>query len=248
MNVPSFLKLEENSLLFNLEDSEFVFCIPENFFDEDSKSAIAILDGEYVTCIGIINYFIINKNGKKSKSKLFNFPTMFMCKPYEIEKVKNYKIEENIDPDDYRLLKFRKGDEVISQVRVPKMIDNVELFFAATVLSAKFPTTIAYDKGWELFERSMQLNGGSFGLSAQMFGLLWRILCRDPKDVSREFRLTNITDMHAYKPMSIKLAPNFISPYTAMVSEYFDESIRSAILMKDEKDYPYSPLEKVVMQ
>ena len=250
MEVPSFLRVDGEAVLFNIEDSELLFFVPEDFFNEDSKTSIAMIDGEYVSTIGLFSYAIVDKNGRRSRSKLFDCPTMILCKPYDIEKVKGYQIDSDKEPDDYRILKFRKDDEVISQIRVPQLLDNTEIFFKAAVLSAKIPTTVSYDTGWLLFDESMELNGNNFLLSEQMFGMLWRTLCRDPEDISKEFRFSKLLDKnpYAYKPMSIKMAPNFLSPYTAMVSEYFDESMRSAVLMKDKKDLPYTPLEKIVMQ
>jgi hypothetical protein len=58
--------------------------------------------------------------------------------------------------------------------------------------------------------------------------------------------MTDMKDMNAYKLISIKLIPNYISPYTSIISENWDESLISAILMKDKEDLPYSPLEKIV--
>ena len=249
MEVPSFLKEEGDSLLFNLDNKEFAFIVSEQFFDGTSKSNIAEIVGQYVSMIGLCNWTIIDNNGKMGEIRLFQFPTMFLCKPYTIEKVKDLKIDGK-DAGDYRLLKFRKGDEVVSQTRVPQLIDNVELFFKLAVITAKIPTAIPYDTGWQLFIESMDLNGSGFDLNAQLFGLVWSVLCRDPQDISREFRFTDMKDMHGYKPISIKLVPKYISPYTALVSENFDESIRSAVLMKDrkEEDLAYSPLEKIITQ
>ena len=42
------------------------------------------------------------------------------------------------------------------------------------------------------------------------------------------------------------MVPKYISPYTAITSENWDESVRAAVLMKDKEDAPVSPLEKVV--
>mgnify|MGYP003298081485 CR=1 FL=1 len=73
-------------------------------------------------------------------------------------------------------------------------------------------------------------------------------ICRDPSNPARPFRFTKMDNMHGYQPISLKLVPNYVSPYTSIVSEGWDESLQSAILMKDKKDIPYSPLEKVIMQ
>lgn len=247
MQVPNFLKLEGEALIFNEEDKEFVFYVPENFFDSTSKNAIAEMNGQYVSMIGLCNWAIIDSKGKRGELMPFEFPTMMLCKPYVVEKVKGLALDYDKEPKDYRLLRFKKGDEVVSQVHVPQIMDNVELFYKLAVITAKIPTTIPYDKGWEIFLENMELNGSSYGLNAQLFGVLWSGLCRDPKDISRPFRFTDMKDMHAYKPISIKLLPNYISPYTSIISENFDESLMSAILMKDKEDLPTSPLEKVVM-
>jgi hypothetical protein len=250
MNVPYFLKLENNALLFNLDNSEFLFYIDEEFFNDTTKNPIAQIDGEYVTTIGLCNWSIVDNKGKTTKPKLFSFPTMVMCKPYTIEKVKDYKLNETSEPSNYRILRFRKGDEVISQTMVPKLLDNVELFYKLSVISAKIPEGISYDEGWKLFLENMELNGSSYKLSAQLFGILWSAICRDPKDITRPFRYTKMENMNAYKPISIKMVPKFISPYASIVSEGFDESLMSAIMLSDEKEenIKNSPLEKVIMQ
>lgn len=249
MNVPSFLKLEGESLVFNEDNKEFVFYVNEEFFNSNSKNAIAEISGQYVSMIGLCQWAIIDDKGKRSEVKPFKFPTMFLCKPYKIEKIKGLKLDNDGEPKDYRVLRFRKGDEVVSQTRVPQILDNVELFYSLSVITAKIPTSIPYDKGWELFLESMDLNGDSYGLNAQLFGILWGNLCRDPKDISRPFRHSPMTNMHAYKPVSIKIIPKFGSAYQSLTSENFDEGLTAAILKKDmqEKDIPYSPLEKVVM-
>lgn len=246
MEVPKFLKLEGNSLLFNEDNKEFHFFVPEEFFNSTSKNAIAEIDGQYVSMIGLCNWAIVDSNGKRGEVKPFYFPTMFLCKPYLIEKVKDIKLTNNSEPGDYRILRFKKGDEVISQTRVPQIIDNVELLFKLMVITAKIPNSIPYDKLWEIFIDSINLNGNSYGLNAQLFGIITASLCRDINDISREFRHSSMSDMTKYKPISVKLIPNYISPYTAISSEYWDESLRSAILMKDKEDLPYSPLEKIV--
>ena len=248
MEVPKFLKLEGEALVFNEDNKEFVFYVPENFFDSTSKNAIAEIEGEYVSMIGLCDWAIIDSNGNRSELKPFCFPTMFLCKPYKIEKAKGLKLDADKEPKDYRLLRFQKGDEVVSQTRVPQIMDNVELFYKLAVITGRIPTTIPYDKLWSIFLENMALNGSSYGLNAQLFGIVVAGICRDPKDISRPFRLTNMSNMHNYKPISVKMIPNYISPYTSIISENFDESLRSAILMKDKEDLPYSPLEKVVTQ
>lgn len=245
MEVPSFLRREGDALLFN-EDGELLFYIPDEFFG-NSKQTIAKIVGSYVSTIGVCDYVIVSKSGKRGEVKPFRFPTIFLCKPSFIEKQKNVKLTKSSEGKDYRVLHFKNGDEVISQVQVPQIIDNVELFFQMMVITGKIPTTIDYDKGHEYFTENMELNGSGYGLSMQLFGILWAELCRDPKDITRPFCMTNMSDINGYRPVSIKATPNYISPYVAITSENFDESLRAAVVI-DDKDIQYSPLEKVVTQ
>jgi hypothetical protein len=42
------------------------------------------------------------------------------------------------------------------------------------------------------------------------------------------------------------MVPKYISPYTAITSENWDEAIRAAVLIDDPENTPESPLEKVL--
>ena len=248
MELPNFLSLEGRSLVYNKDNSTFVFYVPANYFTNTSKTPYAEYYGQYVTFIGVCNWTIIDEKGNRGPIHPFVFPTMFMCKPGEIDTKsgKNIKLD-NTEPSDYVILKFKKGDEVVSDIRVPKDIGNVELFFKMMVTTAKIPTTIGYDKLWELFFESANLNGLSYGLNIQLFGILIAAICRDPKDFTRKFCETDMKDIHNYTPINIKMVPKYISPYTALTSENWDEAVRAAVLMKgNSENTPESPLEKVL--
>ena len=245
MNVPSFLTLKNNSLLYN-GDGEFLFYIPEDYFG-NTKNPIAQIIGQYVSTVGICDWAIVTKNGTIGEAKPFKFPTIFMCKPNNIEKVKNYKLN-GTKAKDYRILHFKHGDEVISDVNVPKIIDNVMSVFGMAIINGnKLPNTIPYDKLQEYFTESMELNGSSYGLNMQLFGIMISESCRDANDISKPFRLGNMKSMTDYQQVSIKTIPNYISPYVALTSEMFDESLMAAILLSDEENNKRSPLEKIVM-
>lgn len=246
MEIPKFLRKEGNALVYNNnDDSTLVYYIPENYFNNTSKISIAEISGMYVSSIGLFNWAIIDKHGKRGKLMPFNFPTMFLCKPRDIEKVKNLELD-NTEPSDYRLLKFKYNDEVVSQCRVPKLIDNVEIFFKMAIMTGKIPTSIPYDKLWEVYMESANLNGFDYGLNMQIFGILIAGICRDKNDISKPFKSTNMKNMNDYRPIKITMIPKYISPYTAITSENWDEAIRAAILMKDKENVADSPLEKII--
>lgn len=238
-NIPPFLRRNGDALLFNGE-GELVFYVPEHYFSTN----IAIVYGAYISMLGVCDYTIFDKTGKKNNGlHPFRFPTIFLCKPYTTEIIKGVKLTKDSEPSDYRLLRFKDGDEVVTSVKVPQVIDNVEMFFNMFLVSGKIPTTIPYDKIQEYIVENMNLNGSDYGVNMQLFGLVVSELCRDPKDLSRPFRLSNMDSMNGYKPISIKKIPDYVSPYVAITSENFDESLMAAILSEDDK---YSPLEKVL--
>lgn len=249
--LPNFLSVGENgeSLIFNQENSTFVFYIPKDFFNNTTKNPIAQIEGEYVTSIGVMNWTIIDEKGKRGPIKLFNYPTMIMCKPYEIEDIKDVSLC-NEEPTDYKMLKFKKGDEIISQTRVPVLVDNVELFFTMLFMTAKMPKSISYDKIWKLFLKNGELNGVKYKLNIQIINLLISLVYRNSANTAELFRNTDMRSMVNYKMMSLKQVPKFISPYSSIVSEGFDQAFMAASLMKDlpEDEIPDSPLEKVIMQ
>lgn len=245
MKLPDFLSQKENSLIYN-GDGEFLFYVPESYFGSVKQNPIAQIVGYYVSTIGILDWAIVDKNGKVGKAHPFKFPTIFLCKPYTIEKVKDLKLN-GLKGKDYRILHFKYGDEVISDIHVPQIIDNVETIFRMMVITGdKIPSTVPYDKLHEYFTESMELNGSSFKLNMQLFGIMISELCRDENNISKPFRYTNMNNMNSYKQVSIKAIPKFISPYVALTSENWDESLMSAILIDDEKKMKYSPIEKVI--
>ena len=249
--LPNFLSIGENgeSLIYNKENSTFVFYIPKEFFNNTTKNPIAQIEGEYVTSIGVMNWSIIDENGKRGPIKLFNYPTMVMSKPYEIEDIKDVSLCGE-DPTDYVMLKFKKGDEVVSQTRVPVLVDNVELFFTMLFMTAKMPKSIDYSHIWSIFLKNGALNGVSYKLNIQILNVLISMVYRNPNNVAELFRNTDMRSMINYKMMSLKQVPKFISPYSSIVSEGFDQAFMAASLMKDlpEEEIPDSPLEKVIMQ
>lgn len=237
-NVPTFLKREGDSLIFN-QEGQFVFYVPEIYFDRGD----AQIKGEYINLLGILDYTIYKKDGSHIGLKRFNFPTVFLCKPSKIEKVKKIKLKTVTEEQDYRLLIFEKGDAVVVSTKVPQNIANVEDFYRI-FLTGKLPTTIPYDKLQNYFIDSMELNGSSYGMSLQMFGIVVSEMCRDAKDPAKAFRHTKFTDQMAYRAISIKDLPKYISPNASIASENWDLGVVGAIMNPADSN---SPMEKLLM-
>lgn len=234
----TFLKKSGDKYLFN-GSGELIFYVPEKYFETNN----AVIIGELVEVLGIFDYDVFYDNGKHYGIKNFCFPTTITCKPYIIEKVSAFQLTKDSEPKDYRLLKFKKDDEVISNENIPKGIYNTEKFMNL-LLHGHLPNTIPYDKLHEYIAYNAQLNGFNYNMSAQAYGIMASELCRDSQDYSKPFRITDMKNMTDYKFLNIKVIPKHISPYVAITSENADESIANAIINKSNSD---SPLERVMM-
>ena len=247
--IPPFAKRDGDALLFN-EDGVLEYYIPEDYFGT-GKSVSAAIEGAYVKLLGSFNYRIIDAKGNAGKLKTFNFPTLFICRPGKIEKRKDIQLDSLIG--DYRILSFMKGDQLISRCHTEQNIDNIAEVFRLHIQTGKIPNNIPYNTLYMYPFECMRLNSGTYKVHSQAMGLLYAKICRDPEDISQQFRLSKTINskMTGYIPISIKNAAKYISPFVSMVSENVDESIMSAVLLSDEekkgKSHKESPLERVMM-
>ena len=86
MELPSFLSRDGDALVYNKDNSTFIFYVPDNYFNNTAKISIAEIIGQRVSMIGICSYGIMDEHGNVGKIRPFVFPTMMLCKPAEIEK------------------------------------------------------------------------------------------------------------------------------------------------------------------
>lgn len=238
--VPKFLRRDGDSLLFN-EEGQFIFYVPEAYFDKGRNDAV--VNGEFVQLLGILDYAIVNASGRTSEPKRFFFPTVFLCKPSRIEKQKGVKLKPGTEPQDYRLLIFNKDDSVVYNVKVPQDIINVESFYRI-FLYAKLPTTIPYGKMQDYFTESIALNGSAYSMTIQMFGFVIGEICRDKHNLNKAFRLTNFTDETSYKALGIREVPKYVSPNSSIGSENWDNAVVGAVMHPTDVN---SPMEKLLM-
>ena len=239
-NVPPYLKREGEALVFNKDKQQFIFYVPEQYFTTNN----AMIIGEFVSLFGLIDYMIVDDNGKSiSGLKPFTFPSVFLSKPSSIEKIKEYKITKYAKPKDYRLLKFNKGDQIVVSVNVPQDISTVESFYNL-FNRGNLPPSIPYDKLVNIYLDNMRLSDNKYNITAQLFGILYSEIYRAHDDLDKPFRLSGSKDMLAYQAIAITEAPKKVSPYVSLTSENWDNSVIGAIQLGEKgKD---SPLEGIL--
>lgn len=239
MAIPSWLKKDGESVLYN-GDGYFAFFVPERYFD-GKNSAKAIIYGEYVNLFGVLDYQLFTNTGKANGPvRCFKFPTVFLTKPTSIEKARNIKLAEWSNAQDYRVLKYEKNAQIIVSTKVPQDLQNVE-FFYSLFLGGNLPTTIPYEELYTYLTENIELAGESYGLTNQILGVVVSEMARDPNNLEKAFRNSNAKH---YTAINIKDIPKFISPYSAITSENWDEAVVNAIENKSTRDIP---MEKILM-
>lgn len=236
--IPNFLKLENNTTLVYDSDGQFIFYIPEKAFDNRCAEIV----GNSVVLLGNFQYAI--KKGNKETLNIFSYPGRITCTPSEIIKQKDLVVGK-ADKDDYRLLIFNKGDVIIDSIYTVQTITNVEDLFRVMVVSGNIPNFIPYNELHNYFLDPMEVNGGNYGISAQAFGVFISKLCRQKNNIEKEFRLTKnkLKNNTNYTSIAITTVPKYISPYTAITSQNWDESVVAAIMNDNKVDVP---LEKIM--
>lgn len=239
MGMPYFIKREGNEIIFTGKGT-LVFFIPNKYFEKGYAEIV----GENISLFGVFDYAIYDEKGNIEKSLTnFNLPTTFLSRPSNIENKNGVKLTKNSSVQDYKLLKYINGDLVFVSCKIPQSIENAEKLFKM-MISADMPSTIPYSKIYEYWNYSMELNGTSFGINNQIFGIFSAEIFRSIDDKTIPYRLSGETDETKYRQISIKEIPNLITPFTAFISENWDESMIYASMNKNKSDVP---LEKVLM-
>ena len=234
--IPYFCKLDGETLIFNA-DGELRFYVPENYFNGKNAEII----GDKVYLMGIFNYSLFDKNGKNNGLKTFKLPTVFLSQPSEITKLKEVSLIKEQGPTDFRVLHYRKGDAIIIE-NPPQDVAYAENFFVLFCKTAKFPTTIPYDKLHTYFAKCAALNGFNFGVNDQMFGIIMSEICRDPNNEAIPFRLSGVKNMNQYKPISLTMIPKYVSPYASITSENWDQAVVNAIITNPGRRSSMEPI------
>lgn len=246
--VPAYFKKKGDSLVYT-GTGEALLYIPEKWFD----MRFAIVNGEFIDTMGILLYSqMSSKNSDPTKNiRQLKLPTRFTTKPGKVEKVKGLSLAGQ-EKMDYRILHYANNneDKFMNSLLLAKDIENVEEFYRMFVQTGNIPTFIPYNEIQDYFYESMRLNGGNYKTNWQLFGLLISEICRDKDDISTPYYASSKFkkgDMNGYISIPIKEVPKYISPYSALLSENWNEAVVAAVNMGDSKNNIYNPMEKIMM-
>lgn len=219
------------------------FFVPEKYFE----SKYATQTGSYFDIIGIFLYNVYDKNNKEQfkENKLFYYPTIFMCKPTDINKINKNDIYED---DTYRELIFEDGSEVITSTQCIQYATTAEKVLKM-LIRGRIPKIIPYEKLHNVITDSAKLNGISFSNVAALEGVIISESCRSKNDLKKPFikeysenpKIKN-TD---YTIINIDMLPKLASSYSAMLS--YDKVIAIAAALQNNEINDAVALERILM-
>ena len=235
---PKYLKKDGDSIVFDGKGSLKMY-IPQKQFDLN----IATFSGKICNYFGIVPHCVEDEHGKKSKLHKINCPTLLQCVPTSTEVIRDVKLTKYSHNQDYKILVFEKGAKVILSTSVPKDVANAEKLINLFIITGNIPDTIPYDQIQDYIEENMKLNGNSYNVPLQLWGVIVSECCRSRKDQAVPFRLSGSKDMYDYESISVKNVSKMVSAFSAFQSENFDDSVIHAMTNSNAIT---SPLEKVL--
>lgn len=235
---PSFTKVVGDSLIYN-EDGTFCFYVPKIYFERNNAKQ----DGDIIHLFGIIDWTIM-KNGNHNGLHRFVLPTIFQTRPTRQSNLKNVKLVPESEPSDYVLFEYEKGAPIFTNIGLTQDVVNIEEFFKV-IKSGRLPTTLPYDKFQDYMYDAFTYAGTKYGLHSQLIGVVASRYFRDPKDIRKEFRHTDMKKMTGYKLINVNDLPKYVSPYSSLTSENWQSAVVGALTTDGG---PKSPLEKMLME
>lgn len=158
--------------------------IPDNLF----KKGLNEILGDKVSILGIFNFKVAGKDMDFSKSSLhtFKFPTMVISKPSSIED-REFSLTKDSGIQKYKVLKYYKGDVMLSSLQIVTNIDNVQKF-VDLLIAANLPNTLKYSAILDLFLKNITNNKQSLGITALVASVVISEIYRYKNDMSIPFR------------------------------------------------------------
>lgn len=243
MGLGYFIK-KEDKILVNADYVEAY--VPEKYF----KKGLNEVMGDKITIMGIFNFRVGNKDGVITNNKLhtFKLPTMMITKPNSIE-VKELELTNGSGSQKYKVMKYFKGDELMTSTKIVTSIDNVEKF-VNLLIAGNLPNTINYSEILNLFLKNITFNKQKLGISALILSVVISEIYRYKKDMSLPFRKVigagkaNELD---YIAANARTVCSSNSTFSALTFEDPNTMLVTSInkLRYNKKENP-SPVEKII--
>lgn len=171
---------------FEIKDQKMIFTgdYMEAYIPSKIYKSLVEEDGEILKIMGVFNFRIGKNREVDPNSELFtfNFPSMFFTAPSIIDKQILTLLPEK-NSNEYFVLKYYKGDLMMTSTEIIKDISNVEKF-VSLLLNGYIPSTVKYSDILRMFYRNLEINGETANVSGTLLSGVVSELCRYSGDQS----------------------------------------------------------------
>ena len=142
-------------------------------------------------------------------------------------------IPNSIDEtEDYIVLKYSNGDIFLNKDYVINNPEELYYLFMRFVTHGKLPEFLRYEDLDKIFDHCEEINGTDLGVGRELKELVFAYLCRDAKDLSKQYRLTSMKDNYKLVGiLNIFYAPQ--STTSKLLGNYLDNGITAAVLTEE---------------
>lgn len=239
----SFLKQDGDMVVFTCPKAQI--CIPNEYLDK----SIATINGSIVTTVALLQIAVwndIDTDNTKPEQFFFKYEGVIDTHPSSM----SYDVDDN--GDKMLILEYRAGDPFIVNVNVQKTDVNANKILDL-ITYGYLPNVFSYDEIADYFVTTCRSNEvGLGGLGMIPVEMIISELCRDPNDLSKEFRYRLAKDPdfneRKWKIISADKVTQYSSTFASISSGNARGKMISIISKKKHdgfKDH-YSPLEDII--
>lgn len=243
---PEFFQRKDDSVIFTGNYMEAY--IPIYYFEK----GIANENGDTLDLFAIFNFKVfstINPDRKTARLLTFKFPSSIITKPHSSDD-EDLELISGSGEQRYRVLKYFKGDKILTTINVVQSITNVEKFI--DLLNAgKLPNTLKYDMILDLFLKNLSINKVNLDVSSVVLESMITEVYRYKDDRALAFRKVigknkKISE-YDYATANMREIAELGSTFTALTFEDIDTMITASINRKlYNREEAQSPVEKII--
>ena len=229
--------------------------IPEELFKSIEKesqinSAVAFMDGDAVTTVGIFNMRFFPSEDTSQREKIpirtFNYPSPITTYPDDVSKMS--LILGDTPESVYYVLKYTRGS-IMMPVNNPKDSGNCEKFLNM-MMRGKIPNSIPYSQILEIWNKNFIINGIAPGVPSVILQAIIAEQARCKDDPTQPFRKIigkgNVGE-HDYTFANVRTVASYTSVFNALTFEDMSQMLTTSINMtRSGTKQNRSPVEKVL--
>lgn len=229
--------------------------IPEDLFksiDKESQinSAVAFMDGDAVTTVGIFNMRFFPDENTSNREKIpirtFNYPSPITTYPDNITRMT--LTLGDVEEQPYYVLQYTRGS-IMMPVDNPKDSGNCETFLNM-MMKGKIPNTIPYSHILEIWNKNFQINGISPGVPSVILQAIIAEQARCQDDPTIPFRKKigkGEAGENDYSFANVRSVASYTSVFNALTFEDMSQMLTTSINMTRSGNVQNkSPVEKVL--